>query len=417
MERPADYLPTLSLAERDRRWRAVRESMALQRLAALVVFANDSPFGFGTANLRYLSHVGNQHGGALVLPLEGAPILLHAPPHMHEPFNFYTVAQDWVDDIRPFSGVGSIVGALEELGLAEARLGLVGFRTGIFANTVPHLVVTGLSEALPRASIVDVTPLLDQVRMIKSAEEIEMLEHAAELSRAAIRRMHEVAAPGVTELEVVAAMAHEQIRRGGEPNTFNLLTSGPVDGDESVWHLVHGVETQTRRPLREGDLIVTEFHTSWGGYLCGAEFSVHLGTPPPELRRIWDVALACLDGYREAMRPGRTVGEAVEMIRGICATAGLDYVELGFHGHGLASPEFPTVTYRQGTPLLAGSGLWDVVLRENMVFGTNIDIFDPAWKRNVGVMLGDMLVIEADGPRFLVETPVELFERQVRSAA
>jgi Xaa-Pro aminopeptidase len=413
MERPADYLPTLSIEERDRRWRTVREAMAFQRLAGLIVFANDSPFGFGTANLRYLSHVGNQHGGALVLPLEGDPILLHAPPHMHEPFNFYAVAQDWVEDIRPFSGVRSIVEALEERGIAESRLGLVGFRTGIFANTVPHLVVTGLAEALPHARIDDVTPIVEQARLIKSAEEIGMLERAAELSRSAIRRMHETAEPGVTEIEVVAAMAHEQIRLGGEPNTFNLLTSGPVGGDESTWHLVHGVETQTRRPLREGDLIVTEFHTSWGGYLSGAEMSVHLGTPPPQLRRIWDVALKCLASYREAMRPGRTVGEAVGIVRRVCADAGLDYVELGFHGHGLASPEFPTVTYREGTPLLAGSGLWDVELRENMVFGTNIDIYDPAWKRNVGVMLGDMLVIEAGGPRFLVETPVELFERPV----
>ena len=417
MERPADYLPTLSTAERDRRWRAVREAMALHRLGGLVVFANDSPFGFGTANLRYLSHVGNQHGGAFVLPLEGDPILLHAPPHMHEPFNFYSVAQDWVDDIRPFSGVRSIVEALEERGLAEARLGLVGFRTGIFANTVPHLVVTGLAEALPRATITDVTPLLEQVRLIKSDEEIAMLERAADLSRAAIRRMHETAEPGVTELEVVAAMAHEQIRLGGEPNTFNLLTSGPVDGDEAVWHLVHGVETQTQRPLADGDLIVTEFHTSWGGYLCGAEFSVHLGTPPPQLRRIWEGALACLESYREALRPGRTVGEAVGIVRRTCADAGLDYVELGFHGHGLASPEFPTVTYREGTPLLAGSGLFDVVLRENMVFGLNVDLFDPAWKPNVGVMLGDMVVLEPDGPRFLVRTPVELFERPCRVAA
>lgn len=413
MERPADYLPTLSLAERDRRWRAVREAMALQRLAGLVVFATDSPFGFGTANLRYLSHVGNQHGGAFVLPLEGEPILLHAPPHMHEPFNFYSVAQDWVEDIRPFLGVRSIADALAELGLAEARLGLVGFRTGIFSNTVPHLVVTGLDEALPRASIVDVTPLLEQVRLIKSPEEIGMLERAAELSRASIHRLHETAEPGVTELEVVAAMAHEQIRLGGEPNTFNLLCSGPVDGDERVWHLVHGVETQTQRPLREGDLIVTEFHASWGGYLSGAEFSVHLGTPPPQLRRIWEGALACLESYRDAMRPGRTVGEAIGIVRGVCADAGLDWIELGFHGHGLASPEFPSVTHREGMPILGGSGLRDVVLRENMVFGLNIDLYDPAWKPNVGVMLGDMVVLEADGPRFLVETPVELFERQV----
>lgn len=412
VERPADYLPTLSLAERDRRWSTIREALALQRLDGLVCFANDSPFGFGTANLRYLTQIGNQHGGAVVFPLAGEPIVLHAPPHMHEPFNFYSVAQDWVSDIRPFSGVRSIVDALDERGLAESRLGLVGFRTGIFANTIPHLVVTELAEALPRARIADITFTLEQARLIKSDEELAMLERAAALSHAAIVRMHDTAAPGVTELEVTAAMAHEAIRLGGEPNTFNLMTSGPVEGDEGVWHLVHGVETQTQRPLAEGDAIMTEFHTSWAGYLSGAEFTVHLGAPPAQLQRIHDVAVQCLESYRDAMRPGRTVREAVEIVRRPCLDAGLDYVELGFHGHGLASPEFPTVTYKEGIPLLAGSGLGDVVLREGMVFGTNIDIYDPQWKRNVGVMLGDMLVIEREGPRFLVDVPLELFVKE-----
>jgi Xaa-Pro aminopeptidase len=411
-QRPADYLPTLSLAERDRRWRTIREGLALQRLDGLVLFANDSPFGFGTANLRYLTQIGNQHGGAVVFPLDGEPIVLHAPPHMHEPFNFYSVAQDWVTDIRPFSGVRSIVEALEERGIAGGRLGLVGFRTGIFANTIPHLVVTELEQSLPGARISDVTPMVEQARLIKSAEEIGMLERAGALSRAAIVRLHDTAAPGVTELEVTAAMAHEAIRLGGEPNTFNLMTSGPVDGPEDVWHLVHGVETQTQRPLAQGDVIMTEFHTSWGGYLSGSEFTVHLGTPPAQLQRIWDVGVETLASYDEAMRPGKTVREALEIVRRPCLDAGLDYVELGFHGHGLASPEFPTVTYKEGIPLLSSAGLGDVVLREGMVFGTNIDLFDPNWKTNVGIMLGDMLVIEADGPRFLVNVPLELFVKE-----
>jgi hypothetical protein len=82
--------------------------------------------------------------------------------------------------------------------------------------------------------------------------------------------------------------------------------------------------------------------------------------------------------------------------------AGCSFVELGFHGHGLGSPEFPTVIHASGKGNLDGRGIGDMVLEENMVFGLNIDIHNPAWRTDVGVMLGDTVVVTADTPRLLV---------------
>jgi len=69
-----DPYPRFSLAERDRRWAAVRARMAAQGIDVLVTPQNSGHSTDFQANSRYLSHVGG--GGdadvAVVFPLEGA---------------------------------------------------------------------------------------------------------------------------------------------------------------------------------------------------------------------------------------------------------------------------------------------------------------------------------------------------------
>ena len=402
-DRPITYLPGLSRAERDRRWRRIREEMAARGLDALIVVGNDAFFNMGMANFRYLTHIGAPHGScACVFPLDRAPLVYQAPPHMNYPFNFHSVAADWVSELRPFEGAAAVAAGVGELGLASGSLGIVGFASALAGNMLPHAILAELEAALPAARLSEQTDLVERLRVVKSDEELGLLREAGRLALKTIDRLRETARPGVRECEVSAAMMHEQVAGGGDPHLFNLLTSGPVEGDAGAWHLVHGVELQTSRPLAEGDLLVCEFHAGYGGYLAAAEFSLHLGRPPAQLERIHAVAAECLSLYPAAMRPGARLGDVWRTVREPCRAAGLDFLELGFHGHGLASPEWPTVVYKEGAGPLGGDGLEDVELEEGMVFGINIDLFDPGWKPNVGIQLGDTVAVTASGGELLV---------------
>lgn len=210
-------------------------------------------------------------------------------------------------------------------------------------------------------------------------------------------------------------MVRTQIASGAEAQVFLLLTSGPLDGKtEGLRHLLHGIEqpiSPTTRELEEGDIVICEFHTNYGGYLTATEFSLCLGKAPAQYRRMHEVSVECLHASIEKMRPGVSLRELWEAARSPAEKAGLDFVELGFHGHGMASPEFPTVVYRPKKGLLmSGDRMGDLVLQEGMVLGNNIDLYDPRWKPDVGHMLGDCVVIEAGGPRRLVGVPEELPE-------
>jgi Xaa-Pro aminopeptidase len=278
-----------------------------------------------------------------------------------------------------------------------------------------HEDVVALHKLLPGAEFVEAGGLLQEARMRKSDEEIELLRRASGIAREVLDALVAVARPGVTEAVVYAEMLKAQICAGAEPQLFNLLTSGPVDHPGSeLWPTLHGREqplTPSMRPLGAGDIVLAEWHTKYGGYLSHTEYTVYLGPrAPSELLAIWEVALACLDASKAALTPGRTLREAWTMVRAPAKEAGVDWVELGFHGHGLGSPEFPAVVYEEGygSKHLNGTAIGDLVLEEGMTFGNNIDLHDSRWRVDVGCMLADFMVVRPGGAECLVGVPREL---------
>ncbi len=421
-----EYLPQLSLSERDRRWTAVRELMALNSIDCLLLWDSDRFFGMGSANFRYLTQITSQRmGGMCIFPLKGKPIVFAAPPHIHSfPYPFYRSFQNWIDETREMSGLLPVIGTLIEGGYEKANIGLVGFSGAFRSYTIPYQEYNFLKKELPNACLTDATPLLEQVRMIKSQEEIDMIKKSGKIARLKIEAMIDSCKPGVKECELYANMVKADISNGGEAFIFNLLASGSVTDKEYRQHLLHGrgqPYSPTTRVLKKGDLVITEFHTSYGGYLTAVEKSVFIGRPPKELRRIHDVAVECFQNGIEKFRPGTKLDDVVEGFRGPVYKAKMDYIEIGFHGHGLSSPEFPAITYppkkrkeeigdyeRIGRESLSGEGgIGSLEIKENMVFGTNIDIHDPNWRDDVGIMLGDTIWVTKDGPYRIVNTPLE----------
>ena len=297
-----------------------------------------------------------------------------------------------------------------------SKLGLVGFSSTIqTAPTILHADVVALERLLPQATFIDASWILEEMRMVKSEEEIDMLRKAGKIARKVVDAMVNTARPGVPDAAVYAEMIKTQISNGGEPNIFNLFAAGPVEHPANeLWHLLHGCEqplTPTMRPLAQGDIIVAEWHTKYGGYRCHTEFTVYVGKKAPkELLNIWAVSVECLHASKEALAAGRTIREALEIIRRPAARAGLDWVELGFHAMGTASPEFPTVVYPEGygSNTLNGHRIGDMVLEEGMTFGNNVDLHDSRWKPDVGCMLSDFMVVRPKQAECLIDTPLEL---------
>jgi Xaa-Pro dipeptidase len=395
-------LPRLSLAERDRRWAAVREQMHARGLDCIVLWGWPTMWDFYTANARYLCPVGgNAEFNVLVFPGNGEPTCFVQMPTFVQGWRS---AQNWVADIRSRkrTWADSVAARLNELKLAGGKIGMDGLAGPLDPDGwVPHSVYVRLQELLPNASLVALDDMLESVRSIKSAEEIGILQQAANLGDMMLATCKESARPGVPECEVYARMMETMVANGGEEPTLFLWAC-----DRHPYP--HPFRVPTTRPLEAGDLIICEMHPKYGGYFTHVERTFSLGQPQDEQRKIYD---GCLAAYRcglELFGPGRKISAALDAVRDTIEARGLAICETGIHGHGLASLEYPR--YRHHA-IAADREAIKVVgdeFRPGMVFAFNIDLFDPAWRAgSTGCVFAETIEITTAGARRMHSFPTE----------
>ncbi len=387
--------PRFSLAERDRRWKAVRARMAEQGLDAIVTPQNTGHSMDFQSNTRYLTHCGG--GGdadiAAVFPLEGEVTVMATSAAARWPN-----VQEWTHDIREARRrYGDlIVERLRELHVDTGRIGITGLGETQGTRTPEGTILYGtwktIREAFPRAELVDATAILTEVRYIKSAEEIDALTRSTEIVELAYEAEIEAARPGVKDWDVWAAALGALMRNGSEMPVHCNWVSGR-----------NPVRTLTRpsmRILERGDLIINEVEASWIGYRSQGVQPVFVEVADPVHVELIKVQREIFNEIMEALRPGITVGELArltqESAQRAAPTAGPAagaQGKLTMHGRG-AGDDGPIITGTARDPEQL-----KVALRENMAF-----ICKPSAVAADGKSLstwGDTVVVTPSGGRRL----------------
>jgi Xaa-Pro dipeptidase len=202
--RANDAFPTFSDAEMARRHQLVRAEMGRRGVDALLVYGH-SAIGnsVGQVNLQYLTGYGAVIETFLVVPASGeATMLLAIPFHVNN-----ARAISYVQDIRSGDALGNAIARLKEAGFERGRIGLVG--PGAVANYGPSLWVeqrARLASELPNATFSNATSWFDDLRLIKSDEELAVLREAGTLTDAAHEEVFRAARAGVTGRELRRTM-------------------------------------------------------------------------------------------------------------------------------------------------------------------------------------------------------------------
>jgi Xaa-Pro aminopeptidase len=141
--------------------------------------------------------------------------------------------------------------------------------------------------------------------------------------------------------------------------------------------------------LADGELVTIDFGCRVDGYHADETVTVALGSPPAELRRVFDLVLSAHDLAIAAVRPGVALAEVDRIAREHIAAAGYgDYFGHGLgHGIGLEVHEAPTVSAR--SKMTAEAGM--VVTIEPGVYLPGIG----------GVRIEDMVLVTDEGARVL----------------
>lgn len=191
--------PTFTAAEMEARLMTLRKQMADDGLAA-VVFTSYH-------NINYYSDFLYTAFGrpyALVVTEEGATTVsanIDAGMPWRRTFGDNLVYTDWRRDNFEY-GVAQV---LAEQGITEGRLGVENDHIN------PDLLAR-IMGALPGMRAVDVAAATMRLRMIKSAEEIELIKHGARIADLGGAAVREAIAEGVPEYEVAIAGSNAMIR-------------------------------------------------------------------------------------------------------------------------------------------------------------------------------------------------------------
>jgi len=394
--------PRFSIAERDRRWQAVRTKMAEQNIDVIVTPQNTGHSMDFQANTRYLTHCGG--GGdadiAAVFPLDGdvTAIATSANPR-------WTTTQDWTTDVREArrSYGAKVVERLKELNVERGRIGIAGLGevdgTRTPEGTILHGTYEKIREAFPQAELIDATPILTEVRHIKSQEEIDALTKSMEIIELAYQAEIEAARPGVRDWDVWAATQYALMRNGSEmPLHCNWISGKNVR------------RTLTRpsmRLLERGDLIINEVESSWIGYRSQGVQPVFVGVADAVHQELIKVQREIFNRVMEHLKPGITVKELADLTIKTAATAAPKSGpaagargDLNMHGRG-AGDDGPIITAHAKSPRQLATQL-----EKNMVF-----ICKPSAISADGHSLstwGDTVVITPAGGQRLGKRPHEL---------
>jgi len=393
--------PRFSIAERDRRWLAVRALMREQNLDVIVTPQNSGHSADYQANTRYLTHCGGgEPDVAAVFPIEGevTAIATSAAPR-------WPTVQDWVTDVREARrNYGrAIVERLKELNVERGRIGITGLGDVEGTRTPEGTIFYGtwkqIREAFPQADLVDATAILDEVRYVKSQEEINVLVKSMEINELAMQAEVETAKAGVKDWEVWAAVHYAMTRNGSELPVHCFWVSGR-----------NPKRTLTRpsmRLLERGDVIINEIEASWIGYRSQGVQPVFVEVVNPAQAELIKVQREVFNRVLENLKPGVTVGELADLTKRTAASAAPKTgpaagarADLTMHGRG-AGDDGPIITPHARSPKQLG-----VAMRENMVF-----ICKPSAVSADGEYIcqwGDTVMVTKNGGRRLGKRPHDL---------
>jgi len=246
-----------------------------------------------------------------------------------------------------------------------------------------------LRSRLPGVRLKPVANVVEKLRMIKSAEEIEKIRRAAELNSAAFQATLSEVRPGSTEAEVANRIDYQMRALGAEKPAFDtIVASGPRSA------LPHA--RATSKALASGELILIDQGAILDGYSSDMTRTVALGDVSARAREVYhavlEAQLAAISEVRAGVRAAQVDGQARKTLE----KHGLEksFVHSTGHGVGLEVHEHPRLGRGEKTRLEAG-----------MV----ITIEPGAYLEGLGgVRIEDLVLVTERGAEVLTSTPKDL---------
>jgi len=249
---------------------------------------------------------------------------------------------------------------------------------------------------------VSATPILANMRMIKSEQELQLARHAGQVATTMMAAGRNAIADGVAEYEVALATSAAGTRKAAEllakhyadtdmsPNThfLQIMASG-----QEITKTHHRATTRT---MRHGEPVFLCFcgMTNFHRFKLGFDRTFWIGDiVDPNQATVYEVALASQQAALKALRPGITAESVHTAYAEVIQDAGYDYPFRCGRATGFSFLEQPQLVTGDTT-----------ILQPGMVFAVDGSVATDSFRAQVG----DSFIITEDGYEQLTQHPKNL---------
>src|SRR5436190_13960473 len=346
---------------------AISSGLSDRKLDALLVS--------GAPNVRYLTGFTGDNGNVLVTPEK---TILFTDPRFQ-----IQAAEEAACQVRIAKGplVLDVLATIKRLGLK--RIGYEPARMTCDA-------FESLKSRLPmRASLEPVNGWVEELRMVKSPDEIARIRRSVATNSEAFEQAVGRVKPGMKESELAAELEYRMRRLGAEKPCFDTIVAG---GARSA--LPHAQPTAAR--LQNGQLVVVDMGALQDGYCSDMTRMLFLGTPGAKVKRTYAAVLEAQLAAIDAVRAGALTRNVDRAARQVLKGHGLDraFVHSTGHGLGLEIHEPPRVGRKDKTRLQAGMAI-------TIEPGVYLERFG-------GIRIEDTVLVTDTGCEILTPTPKDL---------
>ena len=351
----------------DSRLSLVASALAERKADSLVVS--------GLPNIRYLGGFAGDNAILLVTP--GKSILFTDPRFEIQ------AARECSCAVKVAKGP-----LVMDLAAAIKRMGLK--RVGFEPARMTMQLFKSLSGRLPMgAQMVEIDGWIEQMRMVKSAEEIARIRRSVAINSQAFEEAVKRARVGMTEAELAAELEHRMRKLGAERPSFETIVAG---GERSS--LPHAQPTSAK--LEKGQLVVVDMGATRDGYCSDMTRMLFFGEPGPKVKRMYQAVLEAQLAGVDAVRAGAPTRRVDAAARRVLKGYGLDrfFVHSTGHGLGLEIHEPPRIGKKDKASLQTGMAV-------TIEPGVYLEGFG-------GIRIEDTVVVTDAGCEILTPTPKEL---------
>jgi len=348
----------------------------IQKLQERMAAANvEAFFTLAAPSMRYLTGFTGEEGYLLVLP-GGVHLVLDG--------RFTTQAREecsWVDVVEY---TGHFTRSVAEL-LVAGRAHWLGFEK----ERISFVQAEQMRAAFPSVAMVPTENMVEEMRMVKDARELDMMRAAGRCADKAFNAMIRQLKAGMTENDLAALLEYEMRRAGAQGTSFATIVGSGARGA-----LPHGIASG--KVIANGDVIVIDFGVNYNGYMSDCTRTVALGEQSGDV-------LETYARLREAQQLGLSLIRAGVSSRSIDTAVRNKLKENGLaqyfthglgHGVGLEIHEAPRLSQGTDSELQAG----EVVTCEPGVYLPG----------RYGMRIEDAVIVTADGFEALTQLPKEL---------